>query len=102
MHSGMFTFHLFLSPEGRWTSGFQFAPGTLTHQDDDRDTLLHIVISHNDLAKIYSLVEQQLKLDNAKDRRPFDVPNRYNQTPLFLAVQQQLKEVSRQQLHLVL
>ncbi|VDK62344.1 unnamed protein product, partial [Cylicostephanus goldi] len=71
----------------------QFAPGTLTHQDDDRDTLLHIVITHHDLAKIYSLVEQQLKLDNVKDQRPFDVPNRYNETPLFLAVQQQLKEV---------
>ncbi|VDL70751.1 unnamed protein product [Nippostrongylus brasiliensis] len=77
-----------------WTlKCIQFAPGTLTHQDDDRDTLLHIVISHYDYAKIYSLVEQQLKLENAKDRRPFDVPNRYNETPLFLAVQQQLKEV---------
>ncbi|KAL6724326.1 hypothetical protein Aduo_019223 [Ancylostoma duodenale] len=77
-----------------WTlKCIQFAPGTLTHQDDDRDTLLHIVISHHDLAKIYSLVEQQLKLDNAKELRPFDVPNRYNETPLFLAVQQQLKEV---------
>ncbi|KAK6058718.1 ankyrin repeat protein [Cooperia oncophora] len=71
----------------------QFAPGTLTHQDDDRDTLLHIVISHHDLAKIYSLVEQQLKLECLEERRPFDVPNRYNETPLFLAVQQQLKEV---------
>ncbi|KAK6026142.1 ankyrin repeat protein [Ostertagia ostertagi] len=77
-----------------WTlKCIQFAPGTLTHQDDDHDTLLHIVISHHDLAKIYSLVEQQLKLDNVKERRPFDVPNRYNETPLFLAVQQQLKEV---------
>ncbi|KHJ98658.1 ankyrin repeat protein [Oesophagostomum dentatum] len=77
-----------------WTlKCIQFAPGTLTHQDDDRDTLLHIVISHHDLAKIYSLVEQQLKLENAKELRPFDVPNRYNETPLYLAVQQQLKEV---------
>ncbi|VDM76775.1 unnamed protein product [Strongylus vulgaris] len=77
-----------------WTlKCIQFAPGTLTHQDDDRDTLLHIVITHHDLAKIYSLVEQQLKLDNVKEQRPFDVPNRYNETPLFLAVQQQLKEV---------
>ncbi|CAJ0608748.1 unnamed protein product [Cylicocyclus nassatus] len=77
-----------------WTlKCIQFAPGTLTHQDDDRDTLLHIVITHHDLAKIYSLVEQQLKLDNVKDQRPYDVPNRYNETPLFLAVQQQLKEV---------
>lgn len=77
-----------------WTlKCIQFAPGSLTHQDDDRDTLLHIVISHHDLAKIYSLVEQQLKLSNPTEQRPFDVPNRYNETPMFLAVQQQLKEV---------
>ncbi|VDO67909.1 unnamed protein product [Haemonchus placei] len=68
------------------------APDTLTYQDDDYDTLLHIVISHHDLAKIYSLVEQQLKLDTIKERTSFDVPNRYNETPLFLAVQQNLKE----------
>ncbi|KAK5972346.1 ANK repeat-containing protein nipk-1 [Trichostrongylus colubriformis] len=77
-----------------WTlKCIQFAPGTLTHEDDDRDTLLHIVVSHHDLAKIYSLVEQQLKLENVKELRSFDVPNRHNETPLFLAVQQQLKEV---------
>ncbi|KAJ1359310.1 hypothetical protein KIN20_018003 [Parelaphostrongylus tenuis] len=77
-----------------WTlKCIQFAPGSLTHQDDDCDTLLHIVISHHDLAKIYSLVEQQLKLSNPTEQRPFDVPNRYNETPMFLAVQQQLKEV---------
>uniref|UniRef100_A0A0K0D261 ANK_REP_REGION domain-containing protein n=1 Tax=Angiostrongylus cantonensis TaxID=6313 RepID=A0A0K0D261_ANGCA len=77
-----------------WTlKCIQFAPGSLTHQDDDRDTLLHIVITHHDLAKIYSLVEQQLKLSEAMEQRPFDVPNRYNETPMFLAVQQQLKEV---------
>ncbi|KJH48731.1 ankyrin repeat protein [Dictyocaulus viviparus] len=77
-----------------WTlKCIQFAPGSLTHQDDDRDTLLHIVISHHDLAKIYSLVEQQLKIDNAMEQRPFDVPNGNNETPMFLAVQQKLKEV---------
>ncbi|XGW22482.1 hypothetical protein V3C99_005033 [Haemonchus contortus] len=77
-----------------WTlKCIQLAPDTLTYQDDDYDTLLHIVISHHDLAKIYSVVEQQLKLDTIKERPSFDVPNRYNETPLFLAVQQDLKEV---------
>jgi ankyrin repeat protein len=50
-------------------------------------SLLHIVVWHRDLAKMYAVVEQMLKTDNPACRKPFDIPNRMHETPLFLAVQ---------------
>lgn len=47
-----------------------------------------------DLAKIYSLVEQMLKMEVSKNEiKPFDMPNRLNETPLFLAVERGHQEV---------
>lgn len=47
-----------------------------------------------DLAKIYSLVEQMLKMEiNENEVKPFDMPNRLNETPLFLAVEKGHREV---------
>ncbi|CAJ0584390.1 unnamed protein product, partial [Mesorhabditis spiculigera] len=77
-----------------WTCKcMQYAPGALSHQDNDRDTLLHIVTIHTDLAKIYALVEQQLKTNYSRDAKPFDLPNRFHETPLFLAVEKRRAEV---------
>lgn len=39
-----------------------------------------------DLAKIYALVEQMLKTEYPGHQKPFDMKNRYNETPLFLAI----------------
>ncbi|CAJ0938361.1 unnamed protein product, partial [Mesorhabditis belari] len=77
-----------------WTCKcMQYAPGALSYQDNDRDTLLHIVTIHTDLAKIYALVEQQLKTNYPRDAKPFDLPNRFHETPLFLAVEKRRAEV---------
>ncbi|VDK27879.1 unnamed protein product [Gongylonema pulchrum] len=67
--------------------------GALCYQDPDGDSLLHIVILHMDLAKIYALVEQMLKADDAYTRRAFDMPNRALETPLHLAVQKNSPEI---------
>jgi hypothetical protein len=73
---------------------FQRHPGALTFQDADRDTLLHIVTSHLDLAKIYALVEQMLKMEvKPGETAPFDLPNGMGETPLMLAVQKRQKEM---------
>jgi hypothetical protein len=42
---------------------------------------------HKDIAKMYALVEQMLKQDNPNCRKPWDMPNRMYETPLFLAIQ---------------
>jgi len=88
-----------------WTSKcMQNYPGALCHQDDDLDSLLHIVIEHMDLvdyynpkhdlvAKIYALVEQMLKTEYSGHQKPFDMKNRYNETPLFLAVKKGHNEI---------
>lgn len=65
----------------------------LCHQDPDGDSLLHIVTSHMDLAKIYALVEQMLKADDCSPSKTFDLPNRAQETPLYLAVQRKNPEV---------
>jgi ankyrin repeat protein len=55
---------------------------------------LHIVTSHLDLAKIYTLVEQMLKMDGVSRETPnFDVPNAMGVTPLMIAVQKGQAEV---------
>lgn len=81
-----------------WTCKcIQRHPGALTFQDADRDTLLHIVTSHMDLAKIYALVEQMLKsgseLQTGDGPLPFDMPNGVGESPLMLAVQKSHTEV---------
>lgn len=57
--------------------------------------MLHIVISHSDLAKIYALVEQMLKSELTLDggMLPFDIPNGMGETPLMVAVQKGQQEV---------
>lgn len=78
-----------------WTCKcIQRHPGALTFQDADKDTLLHIVTSHLDLAKIYALVEQMLKMDGGEGGIPnFDIPNAMGETPLMVAVQKNQAEV---------
>jgi len=77
-----------------WTSKcMQNYPGALCHQDEDLDSLLHIVIEHMDLGKIYALVEQMLKTEYPGHQKPFDMKNRYNETPLFLAVKKGHNEI---------
>jgi len=68
-------------------------PGALCYQDKDKDTLLHIVTTHLDLGKIYALVEQMIKTDYPSHQKPFDMKNRYSETPLFLAVEKRHNEV---------
>lgn len=73
---------------------FQRHPGAMTFQDADRDTLLHIVTAHLDLAKIYALVEQMLKLEvKPGEMPPFDMPNGVGETPLMVAVQKRQCQV---------
>lgn len=73
---------------------FQRHPGALTFQDADRDTLLHIVTSHMDMAKIYALVEQMLKMEaRPGEALAFDIPNGVGETPLMVAVQKKQCEV---------
>lgn len=67
--------------------------GALCYQDPDGDGLLHIVILHMDLAKIYALVEQMLKAEDTCTRRAFDMPNRAHETPLHLAVRKNSPEI---------
>jgi len=72
--------------------------------------LLHIVVWHKDLAKIYSITELMSRDDTGARPKPFDLPNEQGevcrvvsihlrlqsplfQTPLFLAVEKRLKEV---------
>ncbi|VBB31189.1 unnamed protein product [Acanthocheilonema viteae] len=67
--------------------------GALCYRDEDGDSLLHIVILHMDLPKIYALVEQMLKAEDGCTRRAFDIPNAAFETPLYLAVQMNRPEV---------
>ncbi|MCP9265958.1 Nuclear factor NF-kappa-B subunit [Dirofilaria immitis] len=67
--------------------------GALCYQDPDGDSLLHIVILHMDLPKIYALVEQMLKAEDVCTQRAFDMPNAAFETPLYLAVQKNSLEV---------
>ncbi|EFO19094.1 hypothetical protein LOAG_09400 [Loa loa] len=67
--------------------------GALCYQDQDGDSLLHIVILHMDLPKIYALVEQMLKAEDVCTRQAFDIPNAAFETPLYLAVQKNSLEV---------
>lgn len=78
-----------------WTCKcIQRHPGAMTFQDADRDTLLHIVTAHLDLAKIYALVEQMLKLEvKPGEMPPFDMPNGVGETPLMVAVQKRQCQV---------
>ena len=77
-----------------WTCKcMMYFPGALSYQDPDRDTLLHIVTKLMDFAKIYTLVERMLKLENASNQRMFDMPNKLNETPLFLAVEKRCPEI---------
>jgi ankyrin repeat protein len=79
-----------------WTCKFiQESCECLSYQDNGGDTLLHIVVCqpNMDLAKIYALVEQMIKLESEFSRKPFDIPNRNNETPLFLAVEKRHNEV---------
>uniref|UniRef100_A0AC34FNL9 ANK_REP_REGION domain-containing protein n=1 Tax=Panagrolaimus sp. ES5 TaxID=591445 RepID=A0AC34FNL9_9BILA len=77
-----------------WTCKcMMYFPGALSYQDPDRDTLLHIVTKLMDFAKIYTLVERMLKLENASNHRMFDMPNKMNETPLFLAVERRCPEI---------
>ncbi|KAK0397534.1 hypothetical protein QR680_002159 [Steinernema hermaphroditum] len=71
----------------------QYIPGALYYQDPDRDTLLHIVIAHLDIPKVYALVEQMLKMDFPPCQKPFDTANSSNETPLFLAVESRRSEL---------
>lgn len=48
---------------------------------------MHFQVWHKDLAKMYALVEQMLKHENPQCRKPWDLPNKIHETPLFLAVQ---------------
>jgi len=70
-----------------WLVKLHNYPGALSYQDNDKDSLLHIVTVHMDLAKIYALVEQMLKTDYPGHQKPFDMKNKYNETPLFLAIE---------------
>lgn len=77
-----------------WTSKcMQKYPGALCYQDSDRDTLLHIVTSHLDLGKVYALTEQMIKTEYVGHEKPFDVKNRWHETPLFLAVEKRNREI---------
>ncbi|KAL3095286.1 hypothetical protein niasHS_007385 [Heterodera schachtii] len=66
-----------------WTCKcIQRHPMALHFQDGDGDTLLHIVMAHLDFAKIYALVEQMLKSEEAPQKPLlFDIPNRMGETP---------------------
>lgn len=46
-----------------------------------------------DLGKIYALVEQMIKTDYPGHQKPFDMKNRYSETPLFLAVKNRHNEI---------
>uniref|UniRef100_A0A0N4ZAV8 ANK_REP_REGION domain-containing protein n=1 Tax=Parastrongyloides trichosuri TaxID=131310 RepID=A0A0N4ZAV8_PARTI len=72
-----------------WAWLFQFlqeSPSKFYQQDQDQDTLLHIVTFHLDFAKIFALVEQMIKY-STDDFMLYDVPNKFNETPLFIAVE---------------
>uniref|UniRef100_A0A7E4V5S0 ANK_REP_REGION domain-containing protein n=1 Tax=Panagrellus redivivus TaxID=6233 RepID=A0A7E4V5S0_PANRE len=77
-----------------WTCKcMMYFPGALSYQDPDKDTLLHIVTKLMDMAKIFTLVERMFKLDSPSHVKMFDMPNRLNETPLFLAVEKRCPEV---------
>jgi len=77
-----------------WLSKMQACfKGALCHQDSDMDTLVHICVSHMDLGKIYALVEQMIKTDYPGHKKPFDMRNRNNETPLFLAIEKRNNSV---------
>uniref|UniRef100_A0A0K0FIM7 ANK_REP_REGION domain-containing protein n=1 Tax=Strongyloides venezuelensis TaxID=75913 RepID=A0A0K0FIM7_STRVS len=72
-----------------WAWLFQFlqeSPSKFYQQDQDQDTLLHIVTFHLDYAKIFALVEQMIKY-STDDFKLYDVPNKFNETPLFIAIE---------------
>lgn len=72
-----------------WAWLFQFlqeSPSKFYQQDQDQDTLLHIVTFHLDFAKIFALVEQMIKY-STDDFKLYDVPNKFNETPLFIAIE---------------
>ncbi|GMR61705.1 hypothetical protein PMAYCL1PPCAC_31900, partial [Pristionchus mayeri] len=57
-------------------------------QDKDKDTFLHICLLNLDVAKAYAIIEQQLKQDRKHgEYPPWDLRNRFDESPLFLAVQ---------------
>ncbi|CEF59346.1 Ankyrin repeat and Ankyrin repeat-containing domain-containing protein [Strongyloides ratti] len=72
-----------------WAWLFQFlqeSPSKFYQQDQDQDTLLHIVTFHLDYAKIFALVEQMIKY-STDDFKLYDVSNKFNETPLFIAIE---------------
>uniref|UniRef100_A0A915KUS4 ANK_REP_REGION domain-containing protein n=1 Tax=Romanomermis culicivorax TaxID=13658 RepID=A0A915KUS4_ROMCU len=70
----------------------QSSPGALFYRDADGDSFLHIVVWQKDMAKIYALTEL-MKSNDAHQTKPFDLKNKLNETPLFLAVEKRLKDV---------
>ncbi|GMT05860.1 hypothetical protein PENTCL1PPCAC_28034, partial [Pristionchus entomophagus] len=57
-------------------------------QDKDKDTFLHICLLNLDVAKAYAIIEQQLKQDRKHgEYPPWDLRNRFDESPLFIAVQ---------------
>ncbi|KAF8355835.1 nfki-1, partial [Pristionchus pacificus] len=57
-------------------------------QDKDKDTFLHICLLNLDVAKAYAIIEQQLKQERKHaEFPPWDLRNRFDESPLFIAVQ---------------
>ncbi|GMT36748.1 hypothetical protein PFISCL1PPCAC_28045, partial [Pristionchus fissidentatus] len=57
-------------------------------QDKDKDTFLSICLFNLDVAKAYAIIEQQLKQDRKHgEYPPWDMRNRFDESPLFIAVQ---------------
>lgn len=56
------------------------------------------VVNHKEIdpLQLYVVVEQQLKLEFPQDTKPFDLKNRYQETPLQIAVIKRLHPVRLQ------
>ncbi|KFD61970.1 hypothetical protein M514_05672 [Trichuris suis] len=70
-------------------------PGLLYETDHDGDSMLHIAVWQKNRAYIYALTEVMLKTRSKSRPKPFDLLNKWNETPLYFAVVNKLIDVVR-------
>uniref|UniRef100_A0A5S6QGE1 ANK_REP_REGION domain-containing protein n=1 Tax=Trichuris muris TaxID=70415 RepID=A0A5S6QGE1_TRIMR len=70
-------------------------PGLLYETDHDGDSMLHIAVWQKNISYIYALTEVMLKTRGKSRPKPFDLLNKWNETPLYFAVVKKMTDVVR-------
>ncbi|CDW55728.1 Ank 2 domain containing protein [Trichuris trichiura] len=70
-------------------------PGLLYETDHDGDSMLHIAVWQKNRAYIYALTEVMLKTRSKSRPKPFDLLNKWNESPFYFAVVKKLTDIVR-------